>query len=235
MKEEISAPTCERANDLMAFLYGETGDRETRDFERHLQSCDQCRADLTAFGPLHNSIGAWRDQSLGMASQPASRVPEFSTARPQSAMAAITQFFNLAPLWMKGAAAFALLLLCASLTLTVSRLFEKPASRDFSAADKIYSQSDLERELAARMDKERKAAAAAQGALPAKEVVSGLQPPKSSTKSDKRDRTRSTTSVAKQLRKPLSRSEREQLAADLRLVTATGEDELELLGDKINR
>jgi hypothetical protein len=37
------------------------------------------------------------------------------------------------------------------------------------------------------------------------------------------------------LRRPLSKTEREQLAADLRLTTAQNDSDLDLLGDRINQ
>lgn len=36
-------------------------------------------------------------------------------------------------------------------------------------------------------------------------------------------------------RRPLSKSEREQLAADLRLITPDDEEDFDLFGDRINR
>jgi len=37
MNERQNSATCERASDLIAFLYGEADEREARDFRLHLE------------------------------------------------------------------------------------------------------------------------------------------------------------------------------------------------------
>ena len=39
MNEMNNSPNCERASDLIAFLYNEADERERRDFELHLNEC----------------------------------------------------------------------------------------------------------------------------------------------------------------------------------------------------
>src|SRR5215210_505858 len=92
--------TCERASDLMAFVYNEANDSERRDFEQHLQRCSNCREEVASFGLVRESIRDWRDEALsGFVAAP------FKTRK--SALAALRQFFDLSPLWLKGATAFA--------------------------------------------------------------------------------------------------------------------------------
>src|SRR5215216_5450043 len=103
MKE---TPECERASDLIAFLYNEADERERRDFQLHLNECSTCREEVASFGVVRKSITAWRDEALaGFVSQPV------ATNR-ESALAALRQFFDLSPLWLKGATAFAMLAFC---------------------------------------------------------------------------------------------------------------------------
>src|SRR5215210_8509277 len=92
--------TCERASDLMAFVYNEANDSERRDFEQHLQRCSNCREEVASFGLVRESIRDWRDEALsGFVAAP------FTSKK--SALAALRQFFDLSPLWLKGATALA--------------------------------------------------------------------------------------------------------------------------------
>src|ERR1041385_3609427 len=88
MNERQNSPTCERESDLIAFLYGEADERETRDFQLHLQQCSSCRDEVASLGVVRESITAWRDEALaGFIATPA--------AQPQkkSALTALRQFF----------------------------------------------------------------------------------------------------------------------------------------------
>src|SRR3990172_3905249 len=101
MEDRVSRATCERGNDLIAFLYGEVGEREALDFERHLQSCSNCKEELGAFRQLRESVIAWRQESLSAG--PAKSVESSSAVvsssfrnfepRKPSAVAAIRAFF----------------------------------------------------------------------------------------------------------------------------------------------
>ena len=46
MDRIADAAICERGNDLIEFLYGEIDERATRDFERHLLNCADCKSEL---------------------------------------------------------------------------------------------------------------------------------------------------------------------------------------------
>src|SRR4051794_35363486 len=103
MNERQNSPSCERESDLIAFLYGEAAEREARDFQLHLQQCSTCREEAASLGVVRESITAWRDEALaGFVSTPVTTQPQ-----QKSALAALRQFFDLSPLWLKGATAFA--------------------------------------------------------------------------------------------------------------------------------
>src|SRR5262245_31151247 len=110
MRELVESNVCERANELVAFLYGELSQVEARKFERHMQECDACKTEYSSFGSIHQSIVAWRDQSLGV--RPASLV--VPAGKGASVWAAFREFFRLAPFWAKGATALATVLFCIS-------------------------------------------------------------------------------------------------------------------------
>ncbi|MCA1591704.1 MAG: zf-HC2 domain-containing protein [Acidobacteria bacterium] len=127
--ENDAAPrACERAEELVTYLYGETSPKEAVLFRQHLSVCAACRDDLAAFASVRQSVGEWRAEALSLLpslaiSQPAA--PRFNAreanARQRSALAAIREFFSLSPLWMQAGAVVATLLLCALAALTVAR------------------------------------------------------------------------------------------------------------------
>src|SRR6185436_9873282 len=119
MQNEIERPICHRAEDLVTYLYGEATAEEARDFSAHMQQCDACRAEFTVFHQVHDSIVAWRSEALGTtaafvgATSSVVATAEFVPHRKLSALAALREFFAVSPLWLRGATAFAGLLLCA--------------------------------------------------------------------------------------------------------------------------
>src|SRR5215510_3495277 len=115
MNERNNSPDCERAPDLMAFLYNEASEAEAHDFQLHLQECGSCRAEAASFSVVRESITAWRDEALsGFVSSPVLKKPG-----TKSALAALRQFFDLSPLWLKGATALAAVTFCVLVGLTV--------------------------------------------------------------------------------------------------------------------
>src|SRR5882762_3518573 len=157
--EDINNQVCERADDLIAFLYGELGAADTRKFERHLHECGRCESEFSAFGEIRQSIVSWRDESLGVAWLPgavnnSSLVP--ADIRPgvhpgPSALAAIREFFNLSPMWMKGAAAFASLLFCVCAVLAIGYLKSRNTNNAQASSDKIYSRQEMEAQVTTRV------------------------------------------------------------------------------------
>jgi len=213
MNEKNNSSACGRADDLVSVLYGEAGEREQRDFEVHLKQCAGCQAEFAAFAQVRESIGEWRDEALsGFVSSPAV-VPQ-----RKSATAALRQFLGLSPLWMKAAVGFAVVVFCLLLALAVSRLQtngEVPqVATSSSHPDAVYTKDEVARmvqEALAKQERERPAVA------PKPIVVESPQ--------------RKDSTVAKShvppLRRPFSRAERDQLAADLRLLS--DENDLELI------
>jgi len=218
MDDMNNSPDCERAADLIAFLYNETDERETRDFESHLRQCNTCREEVVAFRDVRQSVIAWRDEALaGFVATPLA-----VKQKHKSALAALRQFLDLSPLWLKGATAFALLAFCvlAVLVVKVQNNREVVVSNEGNPAA-VYTKQDVDRMV-------KEALAQAQPPAPAVEPVVTVGAPKPA---------KSKAAASGQMannRRPLSRAEREQLAADLRLLS-TRDDDLDLLGDRINR
>ena len=225
MNEVNNSPGCERGSDLIAFLYKEMDQREAHDFELHLKQCAHCRAEAASFGVVRESITAWRDEVLsGFVT---TQVP--TTAPRKSALAALRQFFDLSPLWLKGATAFAIVGFCVVAGIAFARLQRttNPVSSSNKNPNAIYTAEDVDRmveEALARQEMVRQPVPKPFG--PSITVAGTQERPK--------PRKPAPSQLVKS-RRPLSRAERDQLAADLRLLANSDDETLQLLGDRINQ
>ena len=126
---------CERAEDLLAHLYGEAGPAEAAAFGEHLNDCVVCREELAAFRQLRSGVADWHaavlsaapslDLNRALRQEPlpfaqASRATERAT-RDRSAMAALREFFSLSPLWLRVGTVTAAVAVCALAALTLLR------------------------------------------------------------------------------------------------------------------
>lgn len=50
---------CEQREQLLEYLYDETSPANRRDTERHLEGCDECRAELRSFRNVREDLLAW--------------------------------------------------------------------------------------------------------------------------------------------------------------------------------
>jgi hypothetical protein len=198
----------------MAFIYNELDASESRDFELHLKQCATCSEEAASFGGVRESIVAWRDEVL------TGFMPSAATPARRSAMAALRQFFDLSPLWLKGAAAFAVLTFCVLAGLAYVSLKKEPDVAKNN--DALYTQQDVDRMVNEALAKQK--------TIPDENTtdsaVATFSPPPSQPKKPIKQ------PAAARNRRPLSRAEREQLAADLRLLPT--DDGLDLF-DRINQ
>lgn len=221
----MMTPACERGNDLIAFLYGEANEHEAQDFARHLERCRDCQSEMTSFGHVRASIDLWKEEALAGFVSPQIVAP----VKQKSALAALREFFNLSPLWMKGAVGFAGVLFCVMAVLVVAGTGKQTPV--VVPTDAKYSEQQLKESVANALKKQKEefaAAAAQKDRVADKETASAPKTTMPHTKFNK-------PSQQAKVRSPLSRSEREQLAADLRLLSTRDEDSLNLLGDRINQ
>jgi hypothetical protein len=235
--EESKSTTCEHSSELIDFLYGELNGSESRTFQRHLQDCNSCSVDLAAFENIHSSMVAWRDDSLGrIASLPRSTATLAPSSRP-SALAALREFFNLSPLWMKGAVAFASLLFVLLGGLAVARLNDGSTKTAVTLPVAVNNAPYSEQQLNALV--ERRVQDELQRLKPSTNQTATTQPVSAhaaGSNSVRRLATRSEVVAASApTRRPLSKVERQQLAADLRLVAVNSDSDLDLLDDRINQ
>jgi anti-sigma factor RsiW len=213
MMNRTDSPVCERSSDLMAFIYKEMDASESREFEAHLRVCADCREEAASFGVVRESIVAWRDEVL------TGFVPSTATPTRRSAVAAFRQFFDLSPFWLKGAAAFAMLTFCVLAALLYMNLRKEPPM-----GGAVYTQQDVDRLVQEAVAQQQKNTPVVNTS---DTTVATLDPPASQPKKVIRQ------PAAGKNRRPLSRAEREQLAADLRLLPI--DDDLDLISDRINQ
>ena len=235
MKEEVHAPSCGRENDLIAFLYGELEPRERAVFRSHMQECSSCGAELREFTEIRESVVAWRNEALAGVTSPAvqASAPVRDDMAKPSALAALREFFTLSPLWMKGAVVFASLLFCLFAVLAAARLRE-PATPP--VVGRTYSERELNAVVEQRVQDELQRINKSSEPVPAdrvtvKETSDRVAPRKGSNRVGQV----ASTSPEQKARRPLSKVERQQLAADLRLIADPVEGELDLLEDQINQ
>jgi hypothetical protein len=225
MNETNNIATCERGNELISVLYGEASDFDALEFQEHLKVCGTCQAEMISFRQLRESIDAWKIEALtGFTTPEVSMSPQFH--RSKSAFVALREFFDLSPLWLKGATAFAALLFVLFAVLAFARFSNSETTITNAESDAVYTEQEKNVIVQKALD-EQKAS-----------LLASLQPKneesKPSTSVDRPRRGASSTQMAKG-RRPLSRWEREQLAADLRLLQQSDDDGLELLSDRINQ
>lgn len=237
MKKEVDGAVCGRENDLIAFLYGELDSSESTVFRGHMQKCQSCTAELAEFTNIRESVVAWRDEALVGVTSPAvqaTSVHKFDVAKP-GALAALREFFNLSPLWLKGAVVFASLLFCLFAVLAVARLRERPTPPVANnSSPRSYSEREFNATVERRVKEEIQRNQKSNQPTPDSEVVVKAA-------SDPVSHKRTTSSLIaangsqQKARRPLSKVERQQLAADLRLIENPVDGDLNLLDDRIHQ
>jgi len=85
---------CGRKEDLVTYLYAEANATERASFESHLDYCDVCCNELTAFGRVRRDLGAWQLGSLAS--------PEIALRR--SRLDLLRELIGAFPVWVRGAA-----------------------------------------------------------------------------------------------------------------------------------
>ena len=230
MRNMNERPICHRGEDLVTYLYGEASEAEAKDFANHVQMCDSCRTEFAMFQQVHDSILQWRSEALGALSfahdstvtaMPANTGSATSVGSEKrlSAIAAIREFFDVSPLWLRGAAALASVLLCVLVVLAVARLWKRPTLVGGNGpAQTVYTPTEFKEAVAREVEKQ------VADIKNSQMQASVNAPPKNS---DPASRIRKRSSGGSQLaRTRLTRKERDQLAADLRLLPGPDDDEL---------
>ena len=239
MENRNERPICHRAEDLVTYLYGEATTEEAGDFAAHMQQCDACHAEFNVFNQVHEAIVTWRNEALGPIALPAPTRADLTVVSPEivqpgrrlPAFAALREFFSVSPLWLRGATAFAGLLLCALLIFAVSRMWRQP-TQPSGVANGDYShdqfQQAVEQEVARRIAKMNQTQSGPNPTPQTGKEPSGASEQRTQVATEK-NRSRS------QPRNRLTREERLQLAADLGLIQVREEETPFVLPDEPNQ
>lgn len=233
MKEAVEGLSCGRESELVSFLYGELNEADTRAFRGHMNGCASCSDQLAAFANVRESVGAWRNETLGGVTSFAQPAVSQDYQRQPSAFLALREFFNLSPVWMKGAVVFASLLFCLLAVLVVARFREAPSAPVVATpSNASHSTQEFNAAVERRVQDELKRIQTE--AAPNSAVV----PTAPAVIVRNRKANRSEVAAVNNLpkaRRPLTKAEREELAADLRLISGVNDSELDLLADVINQ
>ncbi|HVS80335.1 MAG TPA: zf-HC2 domain-containing protein [Pyrinomonadaceae bacterium] len=237
MRTMNERPVCHRSEDLVTYLYNEASATDAQDFAKHVETCEACRAEFAVFSQVHESILLWRNEALGSAFSPApqaARVLAEATfdsrqfvrhERKLPALAALREFFSVSPLWLRGATAFAALLLCVLAVLVISGFWNKPVQvANNSAEQKMYTETQFKNEVAKQVDKQILDFKRSQTQPPAN--VAANRGEKASAQQGSSHRELASNRVKSRSQRGLTRAEREQLAADLRLTSGRDDEEL---------
>ncbi len=229
MRDTRERPVCHRAEDLVSYLYGEGSASEAQDFRHHLQQCDACGSEFAVFNQVHDSIQVWRSEALGASFDPVAMAePAIDTRhfvhhdRKLSALAALREFFTVAPLWLRGAMAFAAcaaLVLCALAIFIVARGPQQTVRVVSTTGDKIYSQQELQDQINKAVEQQKRS-----------ELTAERNPLPGPTAITQEQRHRATKQIQVAADQPkmvrgLTWQERAQLAADLRITMPADEDD----------
>ena len=156
MHEVKQRPACHRAEDLVTYLYGEASEADALDFSKHLEQCDACRSEFGVFNQVHESILTWRNEALGAAfdaravaiDSPVELSQFVRHERKLSARAALREFFTVSPLWLRGATAFAALLLLVFGVTMLFRLSSKPVDVvNNNTQERTYTRQEVQAEV----------------------------------------------------------------------------------------
>lgn len=244
MRDQADTNLCARANDLVAYLYGEASEPEALAFESHMRGCDSCAAEAEAFGHVRASIGEWRSQTIGSIASPVSvtaptpdRDAAGTYARKPSALAALREFFALSPVWMRGATAFAGLAICALVVFAAVRLMEEPR---VMVMEKVVEKGPSQAEVKALVDKKVREELALRdqresAPVEQQQLVTNVsaQSDSLSARTSKSRPAPILTQASASRRAPVqvSTQESEQIARDLQLIPTRDEDDLPRLID----
>jgi hypothetical protein len=226
MNQMKQRPVCHRAEDLVSYLYGEASATDARDFAEHMEQCELCRTEFASFRHVHESVVVWRNEALGSVSlRPASPMKD-EVAPPyqfvprrekRSARAALREFFVRSPLWLRGATAFATLLLLALALFTVLRMWTPAPQVATKNSDKEFTRADFEQAVNNAVESRINALKNTQN-QPRDNVMNNSPVPTGAFRKTARSQ------AARGPRPRLTPQEREQLAADLRLIPGREED-----------
>ncbi len=83
MFQENQNSSCEFAEQMIGYLYGETNGGEKNKFESHLKSCADCADEFSGFGSIRSSVLEWREAEFSNLTTPHFELSAITGAKPQ--------------------------------------------------------------------------------------------------------------------------------------------------------
>ncbi|MBA3805674.1 MAG: zf-HC2 domain-containing protein [Acidobacteria bacterium] len=246
MRDKELTTSCAKAEEMVAYLYNEASETEAKNFERHMQVCPSCKAELGVFGHVRSSIAVWRTHALGSveadalataAITPTPELPQAAVRKP-SAITALREFFALSPMWLRAATALTSLAICALVVWAAARVLEAPRVLIVEkVVEKGPTQAEVD-EMVAKRVREELAAQSKQEEMSSKAMIATVSEQGGSTTAQSGPgRSGSAPRRAMATRRPpaqVSTQEYDELARDLQLVPTRDEEDLPRLIDLID-
>jgi anti-sigma factor RsiW len=91
MNTQHAAPSCERKEELVDYLYDEMPLAQRTRFAEHLQTCASCRTDLSGLQEVRSEMRSW---DLGVA-------PRLEVVIPRSPGAILKELLGMFPVWSR--------------------------------------------------------------------------------------------------------------------------------------
>jgi hypothetical protein len=119
---------CGFSEQLVSYLYGESGAAEKSAFETHLRSCSACAEELEAFSGVHFSITDWKTKEFASLAPPVIEIPykisgqklsrtEIVSDVNGSWWSGLRNLLSLSPNWSLATASMAVLAVCVGIGL----------------------------------------------------------------------------------------------------------------------
>ncbi len=131
--------TCEIAEQIVSYLYGEVNTQEKTVFETHLRSCSTCAEEFADISAVHSAVIEWRNEDFLTLEVPSIEIPykktrEFYNAETNSKvsrswLAELRRLFSLSPA-LTASASFAIVAICLGIIF-----FANKSSNNVDVAD----------------------------------------------------------------------------------------------------
>lgn len=127
MKTQHAAPSCERKEELIDYLYDELSLAQRAHFAEHLQTCESCRTDLGGLQQLRGELRSW---DLGVA-------PRLEVVIPRSKLDVLKELLGMFPVWSRALLATASAAALVLMALGLVGLFKKAEASNTVAQQQV--------------------------------------------------------------------------------------------------
>lgn len=140
MNNNHKSSGCGFAEELVSYLYSETGGTANTEFEKHLETCSICADEVAAFSGVHFSISEWKSKEFVHLQTPVIEIPYSFTAKMREDssvelpwLTGLRNFFSFSTSWSLATAAMAVLIISLGIILLASN---SRNSKEFAETNK---------------------------------------------------------------------------------------------------